>query len=218
MITCAIVLHVSFFITLLTYQIINFKLQISILNLKSGALKAHSLISVVRIHFRVTTYWQGTASAIVVTAGAAGAASHETVGLLEDDVLQQRLGVDVLLLHLTTGVHGLAYYDALCLRLEQYASASDGVGRAVLFLCDADAREADLEDADACQADLLTHLHEVLHGGAQLVQGSLDVTTLQRGLRLDEVGNLVGLDELLVVDGLGIVLVVRLRIVRIVVL
>ena len=39
MITCAIVLHVSFFITLLIYQIINFKLQISILNLKSGALR-----------------------------------------------------------------------------------------------------------------------------------------------------------------------------------
>ena len=83
----------------LTYQIINFKLQLSILNLKSCALKAHSLISVVRIHFRVTTYRQGTASAIVVTACAAGAASHETVGLLEDDVLQQRLGVDVLLTH-----------------------------------------------------------------------------------------------------------------------
>ena len=77
---------------------INFKLQISILNLKSGAFKAHSLISVVRIHFRITTYWQGTAT-VVVTAGAAGAASHETAGLLEDDVLQQRLGVDVLLTH-----------------------------------------------------------------------------------------------------------------------
>ena len=82
----------------LTYQIINFKLQISILNLKSGALKAHSLISVVRIHFRVTTYRQGTA-AIVVTTGTGTAASHETVGLLEDDVLQQRLGVDILLTH-----------------------------------------------------------------------------------------------------------------------
>ena len=81
----------------LTYQIINFKLQISIVNLKSCALKAHSLISVVRIHFRITTYGQWTASAIVVTACAA--ASHETVGLLEDDVLQQRLGVDILLTH-----------------------------------------------------------------------------------------------------------------------
>ena len=78
----------------LTCQIINFKLQISILNLKSGALKAHSLITL-WLHFRITTYWQGTASAIVVTACAA--ASHETVGLLEDDVLQQRLGVDILL-------------------------------------------------------------------------------------------------------------------------
>ena len=95
MITCAIVLHVSLFITL-TYQIINFKLQISILNLKSGALKAHSLIAL-RIHFRITTYRQWTAA--VATVCAAGAASHETVGLLEDDVLQQRLGVDVLLTH-----------------------------------------------------------------------------------------------------------------------
>ena len=80
----------------LTYQIINFKLQISIVNLKSCALKAHSLISL-RVDLRITTYRQGTASAIVVTACAA--ASHETVGLLEDDVLQQRLGVDVLLTH-----------------------------------------------------------------------------------------------------------------------
>ena len=81
----------------LTYQIINFKLQISIVNLKSCALKAHFLISVVRIHFRITTYGQWTAATVVVTASAAGAASHETVGLLEDDVLQQRLGVDILL-------------------------------------------------------------------------------------------------------------------------
>ena len=79
----------------LTYQIINFKLQISIVNLKSCALKAHSLIAL-RIHFRITTYWQWTAT-VVVTACAA--ASHETVGLLEDDVLQQRLGVDILLTH-----------------------------------------------------------------------------------------------------------------------
>ena len=81
----------------LTYQIINFKLQISILNLKSCALKAHSLISVVRIHFRITTYGQWTAAVATVCAGTA--AGHETVGLLEDDVLQQRLGVDVLLTH-----------------------------------------------------------------------------------------------------------------------
>ena len=81
----------------LTYQIINFKLQISIVNLKSGALKAHSLISVVRIHFRVTTYRQWTAAVATVCAGTA--AGHETAGLLEDDVLQQRLGVDILLTH-----------------------------------------------------------------------------------------------------------------------
>ena len=80
----------------LTYQIINFKLQISIVNLKSCAFKAHSLISL-RVDLRITTSGQWTAAVATVCAGTA--ASHETVGLLEEDVLQQRLGVDVLLTH-----------------------------------------------------------------------------------------------------------------------
>ena len=51
----------------------------------------------------------------------------------------------------------------------------------------------------------------MLQGGAQLVEGGFDVRALQCGLRLDEVGDLVGLNELLVVHGLRIVLVVGLR-------
>ena len=65
MITCAIVLHVSFFITLLTYQIINFKFQTSIFKLKELRPKAHSLIAF-WFDLRVTTYGQRTAAAAVV--------------------------------------------------------------------------------------------------------------------------------------------------------
>ena len=137
--------------------------------------------------------------------------------LLEGHILDQGLGVDILLHHLAVLLAG-AGDDALGLGLEQHAARGDGRCRAVLRLRHTDAGEAYLEDADACQTDLLTHAQEVLHGGTQLVEGSLDVTALQRGLCLDEVGNLVGLDELLVIHGLGVILAVRLRIVRIVVL
>ena len=52
-----------------------------------------------------------------------------------------------------------------------------------------DARETYLQDADALQLDFLTHLEEVLHGLAQLLQHGLDITLLNRCLTLDKVGN-----------------------------
>jgi archaeosine-15-forming tRNA-guanine transglycosylase len=43
----------------------------------------------------------------------------------------------------------------------------------------------------------------VLHGAAQFVEHGLDVTLLDARLRLDEVGQFLGLDEVLVVDRRG---------------
>ena len=94
----------------------------------------------------------------------------------------------------------LAYDDALGLGLEQHAAGGDGLGRAVLDLGDADAREAHLEDADAVELHLLAHLEEVLQCTAQLVEHGLDVRLLDRCLRLDELGQLLGLDEAVVID------------------
>ena len=58
----------------------------------------------------------------------------------------------------------------------------------------------------------------MLHSGSQLVEGSLDVAALQCGLGLDEVGNLIGLDELLVIHWLSIILAITLRVERVLVL
>ena len=79
------------------------------------------------------------------------------MGLLEDDILQERLGDDILLLD-DTILDGLADDDALGLGLEQDAAGGDAGSTAVLELVDADAGEADLEDADALEVDFLAHL------------------------------------------------------------
>ena len=53
--------------------------------------------------------------------------------------------------------------------------AAAGGGGAVGELVHTGAGTADLEDADAVEADLLAHLEEVLHGTAEFVEDSLDV-------------------------------------------
>ena len=213
------------------YQLIQCFFLHNLLHLTSSFFH-HTLVLVISVPARfVTTVSSGVSTIVTIrwirgicvrTAvicrcirGAGG--RGDAVGFFEGDVLQQRFGIDVLLDDLTVLLAG-AYHDALGLRLEQDAARGDGRCRTVVGLGDTDAGEAYLEDADAYQTNLLTHLQEVLHGGTQFVEGGLDVTALQRGLCLDEVGNLVGLDELLVIDGLGVILVVSLRIVRIVVL
>jgi len=128
--------------------------------------------------------------------------------LLEHHVLDQFLGVDVLLHDLTLRVLRLAYDDTLYFWLEQHTTGGDGGGGDILGLGHADAGESYLEDAQTSQADLLSHLQEVLHGLAQFVEGSLDVAALQRCLALDESGDVVGLDEVLVIDGRCIILAV----------
>jgi len=123
------------------------------------------------------------------------------VGLFEDDVFEEILRHDVLLLHGTVTTLLLTDDDSGGLGLEQDAAVGDGGCTAVLCLGDADAGETDLEDADALQSYLLTHLEEVLQGVAQLQECGHDVTLLDGTLLLDVVGNRVGLDEVLVVDG-----------------
>ena len=125
------------------------------------------------------------------------------VGLLEDDILDEGLGDDVLLHDLALLVHRLADDDTLRLGLEQHAALGDHLGTTALLRRRADGAEAHLEDADAVEADLLTEFEEVLHRTAELVEHGLDVTLLHTGLGLDEVGQLLGLDEVLVVDCRG---------------
>ena len=135
------------------------------------------------------------------------------MGLLEHHILDQRLHHHVLLFHRTRGlVPLLADHHTLRLGLEQDATRGDGSCRAVLGLVDTDAREAHLEDADTVQLHLLAHLEEVLQRLAQLVEHRLDVALLHRCLRLDERGQLLGLDELLVIHRRGIVLAIGVRI------
>ena len=104
------------------------------------------------------------------------------------------------------GVSRLTYHDTLRLWREQHAAAGDGAGVDLLGLGDADAGESHLEDADAVDLHLLSQLEEMLHGLAQLLEYGLDVRLLDRALRLDEFAQVVGADEIVVVDCLGEVL------------
>ena len=130
------------------------------------------------------------------------------VRLLEHHVLDQFLGGDVLLHDLALLVLALSHDDALGLGGEDHTAGGDGGGTDILGLGHAHAGEAYLEDAQSGQAYLLTHLQEVLHGLSQFVEGALDVASLQRCLGLDESGDVVGLDKVLVIDGRCIVLAV----------
>ena len=130
------------------------------------------------------------------------------VRLLEHHVLDQSLGVDVLLHDLALLVLALSHDDALGLGGEDHAAGGDGGGTDVLGLGHAHAGEAHLEDAQSGQAHLLSQFQEVLHGLSQFVQCGLDVAALQRCLALDEACDVVGLDEVLVIDGRCIVLAV----------
>ena len=108
------------------------------------------------------------------------------VGLLKGDVLDERLGVDILLLHLTVGGDALSHHDAFRLRLEEHTARGNRRGGAVHEFLHADARESHLEDADASQPNLLAQFEEVLDGLAQFGQRGHDVALLERGLRLGE--------------------------------
>ena len=159
---------------------------------------------------RVAATRVATRAARVVVRGS-GAASRlgihrVVVSLLEDDVLQQRDGIDVPLLDAAVLLLLLSDHDALRLGLEEHAARGDGGCRAVLHLVDADARESDLEDADAVEFHLLPHLEEVLQCASHLVEHGLDVRLLHRGLGLDELRQLLGLDEAVVVHRRGEVL------------
>ncbi len=145
-----------------------------------------------------------------LVAGGGGGVHGVVVGLLEDHILDEGLGHNVLLLHLAVLVL-LTDDDTLSLGLEEHAARGDGGGTAVLLLGDTDAGETDLEDADAGEVDLLAELEVVLHGLAQLSEHGDDVASLHTGLRLDVVGQVLGLDELAVVHGLGVVLAVGSR-------
>ena len=107
------------------------------------------------------------------------------MGLFEDDILEDVLDDDVLLLHLAVLLL-LAHDDAFALGLEQDAAAGNGLGVTVVDVGDTDAGEADLEDAQALDADLLAQFEVVLHGLAQLVEHGTDITLLHRGLLLDK--------------------------------
>ena len=124
------------------------------------------------------------------------------VGLLEDHILHQRLDDHVLLLDLPVLLR-LANDHPLSLRLEQHAARGDILCAAVILLVRADGTESHLEDADAVELHLLAQFEEVLQGTAQLVEYGLDVTLLHRCLCLDELGQFLGLDEMLVVDSRG---------------
>ena len=122
------------------------------------------------------------------------------VGFLEYDILDERLDDDVLLNDLVVLVFGLTDDHTLTLRLEEYPAGGDVLSTAVILVVDTDAGESYLEDADAVETHLLTQLEEVLHGTAELVEDGLDVGFLDRCLGLDEISELLGLDEVLVVD------------------
>ena len=128
------------------------------------------------------------------------------MGLLEDNVLEHGNGIDVLLLDATIGLLALTDNDTGGLWLEEDAAGGDGLGTTVLEFGDTDGAEADLEDADAIKLDLLAEFEEVLEGFAQFLQHGFDVALLDGGLTLDEVGQLLGADEVVVVNGHGIIL------------
>ena len=125
------------------------------------------------------------------------------MSLLEDHILDEGLGNDVLLLDLTLLVHGLTDHDTLGLGLEQHAAGGDVLRTAVILRGGADAAESHFEDADAFKFHLLAQFEVVFHGTTQLVEHGLDVGFLDRCLLLDVVGQFLGLDEVLVVDCRG---------------
>ena len=128
------------------------------------------------------------------------------MGLLEDNVLEHGDGIDVLLLDATIGLLALTDNDTGRLGLEEDAAGGDGLGTTVLQFGDTDGAEADLEDADAIELDLLAEFEEVLEGFAQFLQHGLDVALLDGGLTLDEVGKFLSANEVVVVNGHGIIL------------
>jgi len=130
------------------------------------------------------------------------------MSLLEDDVLDESLGNDILLLDAAIGLLLLSYDDALTLGLEEYTTGSDSGGSAVFLLVDTDRGESYLEDANACEMDFLTEFEIVLDSLTQLLKHGDDVALLHRGLGLDELGELFSLDELRIIHCLRKVLVV----------
>ena len=126
--------------------------------------------------------------------------------LLEDHILDQLLRYGKLLVDGAVGTASLTSDHSDGLRGEQHSAGRDVLGTYVLRLGGTDAGEAHLEDADAVEFHLLTHLEEVLHGGSQLVKHCDDVASLHACLRLDVLGECLGPDEVLVVDCLGEVL------------
>jgi len=156
----------------------------------------------------------GLAVASATSVAGFGLGLHRgVVGFLERHVLDEGLGDHELLHDLALLVDGLTDHDALALGGEDHAADGDVLGAAVVPRGGSDAREAHLEDADAVEAHLLSEFEEVLHGAAQLVEHGLDVALLDRSLGLDEVGQLLGLDEVLIVDRRGKPLAVGRRLV-----
>ena len=84
--------------------------------------------------------------------------------------------------------------------MEEDSARGDVLCTAVVLLVHADGTESHLEDADAVELHLLAQLEEVFHRTTELVEDSLDVGLLHRCLRLDELGQFLGLNEVLVVD------------------
>ena len=171
------------------------------------------LTSVVAVTAAVVTAGIGASASIAAGVGTAAGCStiaavglrleRGVVGLLEDHVLDERLRDDILLHDLALRVRVLSDDDTLALGLEQHAARGDGGCTAVVLLHSADGAEAHLEDADAVELHLLAQLEEVLHRAAELVEDGLDVALLDAGLCLDELGQFLGLDEMLVVDRRG---------------
>ena len=122
-------------------------------------------------------------------------------GFLEDDVFHEVLCYGELLGDSAVGSVVDTCHDADTLRGEQHATRGDVLRTQVLRLVGADAGEAHLEDADALQFHLLSHLEEVLHGSTQFVEDGYYVTSLHTGLCLDEVCQLLRSYEGLVIDG-----------------
>ena len=124
-------------------------------------------------------------------------------GFFEDDVLDEGLIDDELLNDLSLLVDSLTDNHSLALGLEQNTTGGDGLGTTIILGGCTDATETDLEDADAVEANLLTQLEEVLQGTTELIKDGLDIGLLHCGLSLDELSQLLGLDEALIVDRCG---------------
>ena len=174
----------------------------------------------VGLRSRLVIVSSATATAVVAAFG--DAAALQILGQLEADVLEHhgRMVVD---LHggLHDGGHAVDKLRTLYgynllehggdLGLEVDAALLHQCGGAACLGVAAGTRYAYLEDADAFEADLLPQLEVVLEGGTQLVEDGLDVRALHGALSLDEVGQLTGGDETVVVDRAQVVLAEGLR-------